>query len=36
MSRNLPGWVQIRPAGQLSAFQQGESVLLEQETIAVK
>jgi hypothetical protein len=36
MSRHLPGWVQIRPAGQLSAFQQGESVPLEQETVAVK
>ena len=36
MSRYLPGWVQIRPAGQLSAFQQGESVPLEQETVAVK
>lgn len=36
MSRYLPGWVQIRPAGQLSAFQQGESVLLEQKTVAVK
>ena len=36
MSRYLPGWVQIRPAGHLSAFQQGELVPLEQETVAVK
>ncbi len=36
MSRYLPAWVRIRPAGQLSAFRQGEAVLLEQEAVAIK
>ncbi len=36
MKRYLPAWIQIRPAGQLSAFRQGETVLLEQETVAIK
>lgn len=36
LSRHLPAWVQIRPAGQLTAFRQGETVLLEQETFAIK
>lgn len=36
MSRYLPDWVQIRPAGQSTAFRQGETVQLEQETVAIK
>lgn len=36
MSRHLPAWVQIRPAGQFTAFRQGETVLLEQESFAIK
>jgi hypothetical protein len=36
MSRYLPAWIQIRPAGQFTAFRQGETVLLEQESIAIK
>jgi len=36
MSRYLPDWIQIRPAGQFTAFRQGETVLLEQETVAIK
>ncbi len=34
MSRYLPAWIKIRPAGQLTAFQQGETVVLEQRTVA--
>ncbi|MFQ5643598.1 MAG: hypothetical protein ACE5FQ_07850 [Thiogranum sp.] len=36
MSRYLPAWVQIRPAGQLTAFRQGEAVLPVQEAVAIK
>jgi len=36
MSRYLPDWIQIRPAGQSTAFRQGESLQLEQETVAIK
>ncbi len=36
MSRHLPAWIQIRPAGQFTAFRQGETVLLEQKSIAIK
>jgi hypothetical protein len=30
MSRHLPEWIQIRPAGQFTAFQQGNPILLQQ------
>ena len=36
MSRHLPAWIKIRSAGQFTAFRQGETVLLEQESIAIK
>lgn len=36
MSRHLPAWIQIRPAGQLSAYRQGENILLNPQTVAVK
>jgi len=36
MSRYLPAWIKIRPAGQLIAFRQGETVMLEQSTVAIK
>ncbi len=36
MSRYLPAWIKIRPAGQLLAFRQGETVMLEQRAIAIK
>ncbi len=36
MSRYLPAWIKIRPAGQLTAFRQGEAVMLEQRTLAIK
>lgn len=36
MSRYLPAWIQIRPAGQLIAFQQGETVMLDPGTVAIK
>jgi len=36
MSRHLPAWVTIRPAGQLTAFRQGETVLPGQENVAFK
>ena len=36
MSRHLPAWIQIRPAGQLSAYRQGENILLNTQTVAVR
>jgi len=36
MSRHLPAWIQIRPAGQHSAYRQGKNVLLNAQTVAVK
>ena len=36
MSRYLPAWIQIRPAGQRIAFQQGETVMLDPGTVAIK
>ena len=35
MSRHLPGWIRIRPAGQLTAFKQGETVLLNEISLAL-
>ncbi|HHJ16411.1 MAG TPA: hypothetical protein ENJ80_06910 [Gammaproteobacteria bacterium] len=36
MSRHLPAWIQIRPAGQLSAYRQGKNILLNPQTVAVR
>jgi hypothetical protein len=33
MSRHLPAWISIRPAGQLTAYQQGESLLPGRESL---
>ncbi|GEM_PF-2602453 len=36
MSRHLPAWVQVRPAGQVTAFRQGEAVAPAQKAIAFR
>ncbi|HHH42682.1 MAG TPA: hypothetical protein ENK49_00945 [Gammaproteobacteria bacterium] len=36
MSRHLPAWVQVRPAGQLTVFRQGEAIVPAQKAIALR
>jgi hypothetical protein len=36
MSRHLPDWILIRPAGQFTAYHKGKNILLNPQTVAVR